>query len=398
MLTHEQIAVPDSPLLVKGPWTHEARQRALDQDVLGHIVAYFGRALQSRNWSPWHNLPLEEMSVLGHRLSQETIDLIEGFFGVEEYVGDYVQEGLMAFQYNRMRRNLHLQWGAEEARHGIAWELVLLHSHARTETQLQTYVDQVQDTHWSVQQHPGVESRLGSTAYAMVQERATYFHYQQLRARIRHEYGLPRLPTAEEQQRGYETGAAEACRLIALDELAHHSFFLKIIQSHIRYFPSLTFDVLAKVFRTFEMPALRYLPNVRHFLRAVRRTGFYSRTIHHEKVLTPILKSLGLDGQEAFEKAVTAARRLPAEYDPDSQVLSKTGEWIAENGEPPSRQFDALYIALAKTQEGTVDVSTNAAGKSIYTPLLRRTGACDSVHRSPCLSLRHLRRSQRRGS
>jgi len=192
MLTYELPSVPDSPpVLARGPWTQEARQRALDQDVLSHVVEYFGRAMQARNWSPWHNLPLEEMGQMGHRLSPDTIHLVEGFLGVEEYVGDYVQEGLTIFRHNRTRRNVQLQWGAEEARHGIAWELVLLHSYARTETQLQTYLDQVRDAHWSVQQHPGIESQLGGTAYAMVQERATYFYYQELRARIRHEYGLP---------------------------------------------------------------------------------------------------------------------------------------------------------------------------------------------------------------
>jgi len=168
-----------------------------------------------------------------------------------------------------------------------------------------------------------------------VQERATYLYYQELRARIRQEYGLSRLPTLEEQQRGYETGAAEACRLVALDELAHHGLFLKIIQIYIKYFPALTFAVLAQVFQAFEMPALRYLPNSRQFLRAVRRTGLHSSAIHREKVLTPVLKSLGLDGQKAFEKAVQTAQRLPAELGPDRIVLSRTGEWITEGSQPP---------------------------------------------------------------
>ena len=45
MRTHELPSVLDSPVLVRGPWTHEARQRALDQEVLSHAVAYFGRAM-----------------------------------------------------------------------------------------------------------------------------------------------------------------------------------------------------------------------------------------------------------------------------------------------------------------------------------------------------------------
>src|SRR5437879_13608577 len=107
----------------------------------------------------------------GSRLSQETAHLIEGFLGVEEYVGDYVLEGLEMFRHDRTRRNLQLQWGAEETRHGISWELVLKHSGVRTAQQLRSYIDKVRDCRWSVKQHSGIDSPLGGSAYAMVQER-----------------------------------------------------------------------------------------------------------------------------------------------------------------------------------------------------------------------------------
>jgi len=315
--------------IVKGPWTPEARQRALDQEVLAHYIEYFGRAMKFRNWSPWHNLPLEEISQCGPRLSQETVHIIEGFLGVEEYVGDYVLAGLEMFRHDRTRRNLQLQWGAEEAKHGVSWELVLKHSQVRTEPQLRSYLDKVRECRWNVKQHPGIDSPLGGSAYAMVQERATYFNYQEMRARIRSEYGLPPNPTSEEQQRGYEVGASEALRLVGLDEIAHHGLFLSIVQSYIKYFPSHTFATLSEVFQGFEMPSLRFIPNARAFLRAVRRTAFYSADIHREKVHNPVLKALGLVGQEAFEKAVQLARTLPADLGPDSVILSRTGEWVS---------------------------------------------------------------------
>ncbi len=316
------------PEIVKGPWTCEARQRALDQAVLEHYIDYFGRAMKQRNWSPWHDLPLEEMRERGHRLSEETVHLIEGFLGVEEYVADYVLEGIEMFRHDRTRRNMQLQWGAEEARHGVSWELVLKHSQARTEAQLTTYLDKVRDTRWSPKHHPGLDTPLGSTAYAMVQERATFFNYQEVRARIREEYGLPLAPTPKEQQRGYEVGASEAFRIVGLDEIAHHGLFLQIVQSALKYFPSLTCDLLAKVFAGFEMPALRFIPNSRAFLRAVKRTGLYSSSIHREKVHNPLLKSLGLDGHAAFEKAVQLARTLPDHLSPNRTTLSRTGEWV----------------------------------------------------------------------
>ena len=130
------------PLIVTGPWTHAARQLAIDKECLQHFIDYFGKAMKTRRWSPWHDLPIEEMKKFGQRLTQETINLIEGFLGIEEYVGDYVEEGLEMFRNNRMRRNLQLQWGSEELKHGVAWENVLLHSGARTEEQLRDLLRQ----------------------------------------------------------------------------------------------------------------------------------------------------------------------------------------------------------------------------------------------------------------
>ncbi len=316
------------PEIVKGPWTREARQAALERDLLGHYIEYFGKAMRTRNWSPWHNFPLEEMRAWGHKLSEETKHLIEGFLGVEEYVGDYVLESMRIFRDHRLRRNMQLQWGAEEAKHGVAWELVLKHSLARTEEQLQTYLDKVRSFRWNPEQHPGMETPLGFSAYAMVQERATYFNYQEVQARIREEYGLPTQPTPEEQARGYQVGAAEAFRTVGVDEIAHHGIFLKVVQTHIRYFPSQAFETLLKVFEGFHMPALGLIPNGREFLRAVRRSSIYSGPIHREHVHNPVLKSLGLDSHAAFERAVQAIRLLPESLGPDGLKLSRTGEWV----------------------------------------------------------------------
>ncbi|MBI3250194.1 MAG: acyl-ACP desaturase [Deltaproteobacteria bacterium] len=310
-------SLASAPEIVTGPWTQEARQQALNQAVQEHCVAYFGRSLKQRNWSPWHDLPLEEMRERGHQLSEDTRTLIEGFMGVEEYVGDYVQDGLEMFRENRTRRNMHLQWGAEEAKHGVAWELVLHHSLARTEAQLAAYLEKVRDSRWRPAQHHGIESPLGTTVYAMIQERTTFFHYQEVRARVRQEYGLPLAPTPEERKRGYEIGASEACRVVSRDELAHHSLFLQIVRSALHYLPSPTYDALTQVFSRFEMPAMRFIPNGRAYLRAVRRTNLYSAGIHKEKVHDPLLKSLGWDSQDAFEQAASGTHALSDALDPD---------------------------------------------------------------------------------
>ncbi len=313
--------------MTKELWTPEARLSAFNQVVLEGYINYYERAIKNRNWSPWHDLPFEEMCERGHQLSEDTAHLIEGFLGVEEHVGDYIQEGVRLFHGNQTRRNMHLQWGAEEARHGATWALVLQHSQVRTAEQLTVYVDRVHSTEWQLQQHPGINTPLGSTIYAMVQERQTFFTYQMVRARVRKEYGLPPGPTLEEQERGYEVGVSEAFRLISQDEIAHHGLFLHIVQSALKYFPAPTCDLLVEVLVNFKMPALRLLPNARVFLRAAKRAGLYSSSMDKEKVYIPLLKSLGLDDHQALENAAQLSHSLPEHWNPEHTVLSRTGEW-----------------------------------------------------------------------
>ncbi len=320
---------PNSPgvQMVQGPWTPAAKQMALEREVQGYYIDYFVRALKTRNWSPWHGLPFEEMSRLGRGLSTETVTLIEAFMGIEDYVADYTLTGVELFRHDRTRRNMQLQWGAEEARHGTTWELVLRHSGMRTEAQIHDYLAKIQASRWKAEDH-GIDTPLEASAYSMVQERATYFNYQQLRMRIREDYGLPSAPIDRERMRGYEIGASEACRRVSRDEIAHHGLFLKIIRTYIRYFPSCTFETLNRILLGFEMPALRIIPNARAFLRAVLRTNLYSHDIHREEVHNPVLISLGLEGDTAFKKAIQTACQLPDDLGPDDVKLSRTGEWV----------------------------------------------------------------------
>ncbi|MDQ4075427.1 MAG: acyl-ACP desaturase [Chloroflexota bacterium] len=316
------------PTVVQGPWTREARQKAVDDECLEAFIEYFGRAMESRRWSPWHDFPFEEMREYGHKLSDETVDLIEGFLGIEEYVGDYVEEGLEMFRNNRTRRNLQLQWGAEEMKHGVAWEQVLLHSGVRTEGQLKAYIDKVAENHWSTKNHKGLDRPLGVSVYAMMQERATFYNYEQVRLRIREEYGLPERLTEEERARGKEVGVAEAFRVVSIDEIAHHAIFLQLVQIHLRYFPEETLDTMQEVFDGFNMPSLRLIPNRRAFIRAVARTNLHTAEKHLTKIHNPVLRAVGLENNEALERAVQEAKQLPEGLGPEHVVLGKNGEFV----------------------------------------------------------------------
>src|SRR5262245_6337584 len=82
------------PLVVDGPWTHEAREQAAAREAHQAFVRYFRKAMKFRNWTPWDDIPLAEMHQYGHLLSEDTITIIQAYLGVEDYVGDYVEDGL----------------------------------------------------------------------------------------------------------------------------------------------------------------------------------------------------------------------------------------------------------------------------------------------------------------
>ncbi|SRR5581483_1614984 len=296
MIVAETPGGEGAPTLVAGPWTRAARQGAVEQESLQAFAEFYGRSMRARRWSPWHDLPVAEIREHASRLSSDTIHLIEGFLGIEEYVGDFVRGGLGGFQHSRTRRNLHLQWGAEEMRHGVALEQVLLHTGARTQDQLDAYHAQVTESQWSHTDHGGVDGPLGGAVYGMLQERSTYVNYEQLRSRVRAECGLPARSTPEEAQRGRQLGVAEVIRLIARDEIAHHGMYLKLVQIYLRHFPEETLEKLQTVTSHFRMPALRLIPNRREFLGAVRRTRVFDADKYQTLVLGPVLRALGLEG------------------------------------------------------------------------------------------------------
>src|SRR5918997_842879 len=84
----------EPPNIITGPWTREAREDAIRQEVHDAYVDYFRKAVKVRNWFPWDDIPLDEMRERGHLLSEDTITMIQAFLGIEDYVGDYVADDI----------------------------------------------------------------------------------------------------------------------------------------------------------------------------------------------------------------------------------------------------------------------------------------------------------------
>ena len=316
------------PLVVGGPWTRQARDRAVDKEVRAAFERYFTKAMKVRNWVPTE-LPIAEMHEYGHLLSDDTITIIQAYLGVEDYVGDYVEDGLNMLHSNRARRNLQIAWGMEEVKHAWSWELVLLHSGRRTEAELETYRNEVLSHKWTMREnHPGLDSPLGVICYTMVQERATYFNYDQMRRRIRRECGLPEKMTPFERARGMQIGAAGAFQIVGRDEIAHHGIFLELVRIYMTYFPTETQEMLLRVFNGFTMPAITLIPNAVDLEAAMRRTRLHTPRNQITDVNNPVLNALGYENKKALERAVQQAKMLPAGLGPEHTILSETGQWV----------------------------------------------------------------------
>ena len=176
--------------------------------------------------------------------------------------------------------------------------------------------------------HPGLETPIGVLCYTMVQERATYFNYDEMRKRIRQEYELPEKATPEERQRGHQVGAAGAFQIVARDEIAHHGIFLDLTRIHLRYLPDETLETLVKVFGGFTMPALDLIPNGVDLEAAMRRTKLHTPRKQVTEVNNPILEALGFDGRRALERGVQEAKKLPPGLGPEYVTLSRSGEFV----------------------------------------------------------------------
>src|SRR6478609_5767978 len=263
--------------------------------------------MKVRNWVP-NELPIAEMHQLGARLSDDTVTIIQAYLGVEDFVGDYVEDGLNLLHNNRARRNLQLAWGMEE---------------------LEDYRDEVLSHKWTMREnHPGLDTPLGVVCYTMVQERATYFNYDEMRKRIRAEYGYPEQSTPTERQNRVQVGAAGAFQIVGQDEIAHHGIFLEIVRIHMRYFPNETQEMLLRVFNGFTMPALHLIPDAADLEAAMRRTRLHTPRNQITEVNNPILNALGITNKKALERAVQAAKMLPGQLGPEHTVLSQSGEWV----------------------------------------------------------------------
>lgn len=294
--------------IIKGPLSLEGRHMAVERATRELANSFLDDARINRTWSPGVDFPLKEIAEQGLRLSPESVNLLEGFMGVEKFVGDYAEAGLESFRGSRSRVDIHLQWSFEEMRHGLSLTQVLITSGARTRDQIDDYLDKLAGGRWVPSQHAGLGSPISAVVYGCEQEMGTYTNYRRLRGLIRVECGLPENITTEERQRGKQFGISEAIHRIELDEIAHFGLYLKMVKIYLAYFPEETLETIKEVFSNFTMPALRLLPNRHQFIRALLNTKVYNEEVHRNFAHIPVLKAFGFEDERALDEAIRQAK------------------------------------------------------------------------------------------
>ena len=270
---------------------------AVEIESLLAVEQFIARS-KLRDWSP-DDLDVDEIREYGHLLSPETITIAEAFMGVEAELPFYLTTGDRDDWEKRLKDVpsevlFGDRWGDEEGRHKPTLAEILFYYGVRTREEIAAYNKAVLQHGWSPTDHQGLNSLVGARVYRMFQERATYVNYRGLLSLIRQDYGLPQDLTAKERSRGRQIGAAEAVDTVSMDEQGHFVINFELVKIHLKYFPEETKKKIREVHDGFKMPSLRFLPNQREFVQALRNTHIYSGNIFQEQVAQPTLRSLGL--------------------------------------------------------------------------------------------------------
>jgi len=292
---------------LSGPFTKEAKLLAVQKEVKANYETYFAKAATTRMWFPDRLVERNQMAEYGSMVSERTKEILLGFLGVESVVDDYVFSGINAAGDSVSTRELYMQWGFEERRHGQTFRHSLIDSGLYSQQYIDKFLSDVAEHHWTFEDQTGYqETPLLGAAYAIFQERQTRWNYTQTRMQLWKEYGSP----IDNGGRQIFPAIAGAIRFPEIDEGAHEANFTNIVRIHMKYFPDHALEALAKVSNHYKMPVVQ-LPNAEEFVKCVLAAGLGSaRTVINE-VMNPTLQRMGLESRYALRQAVKNFRNLP---------------------------------------------------------------------------------------
>jgi hypothetical protein len=293
--------------IISGPITMQGKLEAIQKEIKENYESYFQKAALHRMWFPDHLEQRNQMAKMGHMISKNTKEILLGFLGVESVVDDYVFEGIKGAGDSVATRELYMQWGFEERRHGQTFRHSLIDSGLYTQEFVDKYLTEVSQHHWTFQEQTGYEGNvLLASAYAIFQERHTRWNYTNIRRILWEEYGSPR----DKEGRRVDPAVAGAIRYPETDEGAHEANFTNIVSIYMKYLPDLAIEALSKVSKHYTMPVVQ-LPNGDEFLKAILASGLGRAKDVISEIMTPSIERFGLESRQALKKATRNIMGLP---------------------------------------------------------------------------------------
>ena len=238
---------------------------------------YFDKAERRRRWSLRDDIPWGQCN---RSLAPVVAYVVESFCAVELYLPDYLARALPRARPSRARAWFYANWGYEESKHSLALGDWLLKSGMRSEEQLADLEGTVFARQWDLPH----DNTVAMLAYAMTQELATWLNYRNLRRRVAELGGDPALE--------------KLLTLVAVDERAHHGFFLECVQLYLKQDAEGTLEQLRRVMNHFAMPAIYQLADTRQRVARIKELGIFDDDLYYREVYLPILAALGVTRQE----------------------------------------------------------------------------------------------------
>lgn len=290
----------ERPRIPVGLLSREEKDRLIERGFLGLYRWYVAKSQVQRNWNPdisfdWKSFRTDHSPAL--------VNILQGFFAVEQYVPDYVTSLLQVIRASHGRSHFHIRWGSEEERHADLWHNACLFSGQRSGQWLRDYMGQLRGQTWKLPW----EDPLHMIFYTVFQERATQVNYLNLAVIARGQSDKP------EFQNDADPILVNAAKTIAADEAAHYNFFLEGARLYLYYYPVQAIEAMMDVINHFAMPAGDIIPDYAQFSETVYRAGIYGPREHAKDVVQVALKNLGFSGRKAVEAGIRQGRLVPDE-------------------------------------------------------------------------------------
>lgn len=295
VLREIELAKPRTPPLLL---TRAERYHHIERAILGLYRWYVSHSQRTRNWNPDRDFDWRQFQ---RSHSETVVQIIEGFFAVEQYTPDYVTTILHMIRRSHGRSHFMMRWGSEEEKHADLWRNALLATGQRSVSWVEDYMDRLRSKEWKLP----FEDPLRILFYQVVQERATQVNY----------LNMALIAQGKMQPEKYGADAdpvlAKLSRTIAVDEAAHSKFFQEIFRLFLYYVPDEAAEAALDVVNHFHMPASDIVPDFGVFVEALRQTGVYGGRQYATDVLAPAFASMGIANRKVLEAAVRASREVP---------------------------------------------------------------------------------------